>query len=294
MPTILDGKAAAQVMKAKLAQKVKAIKARNRKIPHLAALLIGNDAASHTYVKSKIQACKEVGFQSTLIQYDDIAEKALLQIIDTVNESEAIDGLIVQLPLPGHIDVQNVINRMKPEKDVDGFHPFNYGRMACQLPAHIPATPLGIWELLKRYQIKTIGQYCVIVGKSRIVGAPLSILMSSAGYPGGATVTLCDKLTRDIGDFTRKADILITAIGQPSIITAAMVKQGAVVIDVGITRVPDATKKNGFTLKGDVDFDNVMPKCSYITPVPGGVGPMTVTALLHNTLKAAQKNVYNE
>ena len=294
MAIILDGKATAQAIKKDILQKVQTIKGKGAKVPHLAAILIGNDPASHTYVKNKVDACKQVGFQSTLIKYEDIDEGALLQNIDEVNENETIDGLLVQLPLPPSIDVQKVINRINPEKDVDGFHPFNYGRMACQLPAHIPATPLGIIELLKHYNIETVGQHCVIAGKSRIVGAPLSILMSREGYPGDATVTLCHKLTKDVAAFTREADILIVAVGKPGLITASMVKEGAVVIDVGTTRVPDATQQKGFTLKGDVDFANVAPLCSYITPVPGGVGPMTIASLLLNTLKAAQKQVYVE
>ncbi len=232
-----------------------------------------------------------------LIEYDNIGENALLQKIDEINENPKIDGLLVQLPLPEHINTQKVINRIQPEKDVDGLHAFNYGRMACNLPTHIPATPLGILKLLKRHEIETAGKNCVVIGKTHIVGAPLSILMGREGkdyYPGNATVTLCDKITSDLNFFTQQADILITAAGKPGLITAPMVKKGATVIDVGITRVPNTNQQNGFVFQGDVDFKQVAPKCSYITPVPGGIGPMTVAALLQNTLRAAQKRVYIE
>ena len=269
-----------------------ALKAGGGKVPHLAVILIGDDPASHTYVGAKLRACREVGFQSTLMQYKDIEEVALLRQIGQINEDPTIDGLIVQLPLPQHVDVQKVINQIKPGKDVDGFHPMNYGFMARNLPAHIPATPLGILTLLDCHQIETSGKHCVIVGRSRTVGAPLSILMGRNSYPGNATVTLCHSYTQHLDKLTRQADILVAAVGQPRLITSGMVKEGAVVIDVGITREPDATSRLGYRLQGDVNFAQVAPRCSYITPVPGGVGPMTIAALLSNTLRAAQNQVY--
>ncbi len=262
------------------------------KVPHLAVILIGDDPASHTYVAAKLKACQEVGFQSTLMQYANIREAALLRHIEQVNEDPTIDGLIVQLPLPQHVDVQEIIYHIRPEKDVDGFHPMNYGCMARNLPAHVPATPLGILALLDHYQIETSGKHCVIVGRSRTVGAPLSILMSRNSDPGNATVTLCHSHTQHLDQLTRQADILVAAVGQPRLITAGMVKEGAVVIDVGITRESDTTRKLGYRLLGDVDFAQVAPRCSYITPVPGGVGPMTIAALLSNTLRVAQNQVY--
>lgn len=262
------------------------------RMPHLAVILIGGDPASHTYVSAKRKACGEIGFQSTLMHYEDIEELALLRRIEQTNDNPHIDGLIVQLPLPGHLNVQKVIRHIKPEKDVDGFHPVNYGRMARNLPAHTPATPLGILTLLDHYQIATSGKHCVVVGRSATVGAPLSILMGRDGYPGNTTVTLCHSYTQYLGQFTRQADILVTAVGKPHLITASMVKEGAVVVDVGITRVPDETQKLGYRIRGDVDFAQVAPRCAYITPVPGGVGPMTIAALLSNTLRAAQNKVY--
>ncbi len=289
---LLDGKAVAQVIQHQLIQQVQAIQARGGRAPHLAIMLIGEDPASHTYVKAKRKACQTIDFQTTLIQHKDIQEAALLRLIDQVNDDSQIDGLIVQLPLPQHISVPNIINRIQPEKDVDGFHAFNYGRMARNLPTHIPATPLGILILLAHYQIETHGKHCVIVGRSPTVGAPLSILMSRDGYPGNATVTLCHSHTQQLSKLTCQADILVVAVGQPKLITAHMVQKGAVVIDVGITRVPDSTQKAGYRLQGDVDFANVAPRCGYITPVPGGVGPVTIAALLLNTLRAAQKRVY--
>jgi methylenetetrahydrofolate dehydrogenase (NADP+)/methenyltetrahydrofolate cyclohydrolase len=288
---LLDGKAAAKIIQHKLVQQVQGIQASGGRIPHLTAILIGNDPASHSYVKAKHKACREIGFQFTLLQYADMEEEALLQLVKQINADATIDGLIVQLPLPQHINVQNVINCIQPEKDVDGFHTLNYGRMARNLPAHIPATPLGILTLLAHYQIETDGKHCVIVGRSTTVGAPLSILMSRNSYPGNATVTLCHSHTQHLAALTWQADILVVAVGCPKLITAPMVQEGAVVIDVGITRVPDTTAKAGYRLEGDVDFVNVAPRCSYITPVPGGVGPMTIAALLLNTLRAAQKKV---
>lgn len=284
MPILLDGKAVAQAIRQELAQQVKVHKNKGSRAPHLAITLIGRDPASHTYVNNKIKACQEVGFQSTLIQKEYIEEEALLQLIQQINENEAIDGLIVQLPLPQHINVQKVINHIKPTKDVDGLHALNYGKMARNLPAPIPATPLGILTLLERYQVSTRGQHCVIVGRGTTVGAPLGMLMSRDSYPGNATVTLCHSYTKALSTLTRQADILIAAVGKPKMITASMVRTGAVVIDVGITRVPDPSRQLGYKLQGDVDFEQVAPRCSYITPVPGGVGPMTVAALLLSTL----------
>lgn len=289
---LLDGQATAAAILKKLSQQVHAIQVSGRRVPHLAVMLIGNDPASHTYVNAKLKACQEVGFRSTLIQHATIQEADLLRHIEHINSDSTIDGLIVQLPLPQHVNVQKVIHHIKPEKDVDGFHPLNYGNMARNLPAHVPATPLGILTLLAHYQIETSGKHCVIIGRSRTVGAPLSILMSRDSYPGNATVTLCHSRTQHLNELTRQADILVAAVGKTRLITVSMVKEGAVVIDVGITRVPDRTRKLGYCLQGDVDFVQVAPRCSYITPVPGGVGPMTIAALLLNTLRAAQNKVY--
>lgn len=287
---LLDGIATAKAIRQQLTQRVHGLQSQGSRAPHLAVILIGYDPASHTYVNAKLKACQEVGFQTTLLQYPDIQEAALLQHIEQINEDPAIDGLIVQLPLPSDISVQKVIHHIKPEKDVDGFHPLNYGNMARGLPAHIPATPLGILTLLKHYQIETQGKHCVIVGRSMTVGAPLSILLSRNDEPGNATVTLCHSRTPDLGQFTRQADILVAAVGKPGLITADMVQKGAVAIDVGITRVADTTRKSGYRLQGDIDFEQVAPLCSHITPVPGGVGPMTIAALLLNTIRAAQQN----
>ena len=286
--TILDGKATAKSIRDRLSQQVHALQVRGHKPPHLAVILLGNDPASHTYVHNKIKACHEVGFQTTLIQRTDLPEASLLKLIEEINQDQTIDGLIVQLPLPQHISASKVIGAINPSKDVDGLHPLNYGRMARSLPAHIPATPLGILTLLAHYQIPTQGKHCVVVGRGTIVGTPLSMLLSRNADPGNATVTLCHSHTQDLGSHTRQADILVAAVGKPKLITAAMVQQGAVVIDVGTTRVPDLTSKIGYRLQGDVDFEQVAPRCSYITPVPGGVGPMTIAALLDNTLRAAQ------
>ena len=289
MATLLDGKTVAQQIRQKLGQQARELQSTHLRVPHLAIVLIGDDPASHTYVHNKIKACHEVGFQTTLIQHTDLPEASLLKLIEDINHNKAIDGLIVQLPLPQHISAPKVIDAIKPEKDVDGLHPLNYGRMARSLPAHIPATPLGILTLLAHYQISTQGKHCVVVGRGTIVGTPLSMLLSRNADPGNATVTLCHSYTQDLGSHTRQADILVAAVGRPKLITAAMVQQGAVVIDVGITRVPDLTSKTGYRLQGDVDFEQVAPRCSYITPVPGGVGPMTIAALLSNTLRAAQQ-----
>lgn len=293
MPIILDGKNIAYTLRQSLAQQVHTISQEGKSVPHLAIVLVGNDAASHTYVHHKIKACQEVGFKTTLIQETaHIQEIALVEVIQKLNMRADIHGIIVQLPLPSHIHTSTVIQTITPEKDVDGLHPFNYGRMACHLPTHIPATPLGILLLLAHYQIPTLGKHCVIIGRGATVGAPLSILMSKNDYPGNSTVTLCHSYTQNLANLTRHADILVVAVGKPNLITPAMVQPGAVLIDVGITRVSDHTKKLGYRLQGDVIFEKVAPFCSYITPVPGGVGPMTIAALLANTLRAATNQVY--
>lgn len=293
MATLLDGKRISTEIKEEIAQKVQQIKRENGKIPHLAAVLVGTDGASETYVNSKVKACEQCGFASTLKRFDaDISEEALLQVVEEINNDPDIDGLIVQLPLPPHISVQKVTDKIRPEKDVDGFHPMNVGRMAKNLPSYVAATPFGILQLLERYNIQTQGMHCVVIGRSEIVGSPMSILMARNAYPGNSTVTLCHSRTSNIKEITLQADIIIVALGKPGFLTADMVKEGAVVIDVGITRVKDDTKKSGFALKGDVDFEAVAKKSSFITPVPGGVGPMTIASLLYNTLQASQKEVY--
>lgn len=291
--TLLDGKQTAETIQAEIALEVQAIKATGGKTPHLAAILVGNDGGSVTYVTNKVLACERVGFKSTLIRLEDtVSEEELLQKIEELNNDPEIDGFIVQLPLPKHIDTEKVLEAVDPKKDVDGFHPTNVGRMVAGLPSFLPATPYGILQLLERYQIDTFGKHCVVVGRSKIVGTPMSILMSKCTYPGECTVTICHRNTVDLPSHTRQADILIIAIGKPEFITADMVKEGAVVIDVGTTRVPDISRKAGYKLKGDVKFDEVAPKCSYITPVPGGVGPLTIAMLLKNTLRAARHEVY--
>jgi len=289
---LIDGKQIADEIKAEIKTEVDAMKQRGCKPPHLAAVLVGHDGGSETYVAHKIKACEQVGFKSTLIRYDDnVTEAELLRRIDSLNADSDIDGFIVQLPLPKHIDEQKIIEMISPAKDVDGFHPENVGRMMIGLPCFVSATPAGIMELLKRCEIETRGKHCVVIGRSNIVGKPVSILMSQKAAPGDATVTICHSRTRNIPEITRQADIIIAAIGQPEFVTADMVKDGAVVIDVGTTRVPSAETKSSWKLKGDVKFDEVAPKCSYITPVPGGVGPMTIASLLQNTLRAANKCV---
>jgi len=291
--TLLDGKKTSEAIQQEIAAEVAEIKANGGKVPHLAAILVGNDGGSVTYVNNKVLACERIGFGSTLIHYEDtVTEEELLQKIQELNDNEEIDGFIVQLPLPEHIDTEKVLEAVDPHKDVDGFHPTNVGRMVAGLPAYLPATPAGILQLLERYQIETKGKHCVVIGRSNIVGSPMSILMSKCAYPGDATVTLCHRNTMDLPHYTRQADIIISAVGKPGLITADMVKESAVVIDVGTTRVPDATRKSGYRLRGDVDFDAVAPKCSYITPVPGGVGPLTIAMLLKNTLRAAKSEVY--
>jgi methylenetetrahydrofolate dehydrogenase (NADP+)/methenyltetrahydrofolate cyclohydrolase len=294
MAEIIDGKATSLAIKDEIAEKVKQIVKDGGKVPHLAAVLVGDDGASQTYVNGKVKACEYVGFKSSLLKFDsDIPEADLLEVVDKLNNEDDIDGYIVQLPLPKHISPQKVIERIKPEKDVDGFHPVNVGRMVLGLPAYISATPFGILKLLERYKIDTEGKECVIIGRSDIVGTPMSNLLSRKTYPGNCTVTLCHSRTKDIKSLSRNADIVIAALGMPEFLTGDMVKDGAVVIDVGVTRVPDSTKKRGYALKGDVKFDEVSEKASYITPVPGGVGPMTIASLLYNTLMASQKAIYS-
>ncbi len=291
--TILDGKKTSEQIKLEIAGEVQQLISDGRKVPHLAAVLVGSDGASQTYVNSKVKDCEQVGFQSTLVRLGaDINENLLLQTVQDINDNEEIDGIIVQLPLPDHISVQKVTERIRPEKDVDGFHPVNVGRMVKGLPAYISATPYGIMQLLERYQVETTGKHCVIIGRSDIVGTPMSILMARKATPGNCTVTLCHSRTPDIKAHTLQADVVIAALGRPGFLTGDMIKDGAVVVDVGITRVPDATKKRGYALKGDVDFETVSSKCSFITPVPGGVGPMTRAALLWNTLQAAKNSFY--
>ena len=286
--TLIDGKATAATIKAEIKQEVERIVAAGGKRPHLAAILVGHDGGSETYVNNKVRACEECGFQSTLLRFeDDITEAALLAEVQKLNEDSSVDGFIVQLPLPKHIDEQKVIEAIDYHKDVDGFHPINVGRMAIGLPAFVSATPKGILELLRRYGVETSGKKCVILGRSNIVGKPMSQLMMQKGVD--ATVTVCHSRSKTLKEECLQADIIIAAIGRPGFVTEDMVKEGAVVIDVGTTRVPDATRKSGFRLSGDVDFEHVAPKCSYITPVPGGVGPMTICSLMLNTLQAGTR-----
>lgn len=285
---ILDGKLVSAAIKAQLAEKVAEIKLTGKKVPHLAAILVGNDPASETYVASKVKSCAEIGYNSTLLRFDaQISEKHLLDNITSLNENADIDGILVQLPLPKHINEELVINTIDPSKDVDGFHPVNVGKMVSGLPTFIPATPYGIMLMLEHYKIATKGKHAVVIGRSHIVGTPMSILLSRNSYPGNCTVTLCHSNTANLTEICLQADIIIAAIGRPNFVTAHMVKEGAVIVDVGINRIADASKKSGFRLVGDVQFDEVAPKCSYITPVPGGVGPMTIAALLKNTYHAS-------
>lgn len=289
---LIDGKATAARIKQEIAAEVEAIVAAGGKRPHLAAILVGHDGGSETYVHNKVLACEACGFRSTLIRFEeDITEQDLLNKVYELNEDADVDGFIVQLPLPHHISEQKVIEAIDYRKDVDGFHPINVGRMAIGLPCYISATPKGILELLRRYGVETSGRKCVILGRSNIVGKPMAQLMMQKAY-GDATVTVCHSHSRDLKKECREADILITAIGRPDFVTADMVKEGATVIDVGTTRVPDASRKSGFRLNGDVQFDTVAPKCSFITPVPGGVGPMTICMLMQNTLAAAKKEYF--
>ena len=284
---LLDGKATSEQLKAEIADKVSAIKAAGGKVPHLAAVIVGNDGGSHTYVNNKVMACERVGFESTLITLpEETTEADLLAKVVELNNDDNIDGFIVQVPLPKHIDEDKVTETIDPKKDVDGFHPENLGRMMLGLPTYISATPNGIMELLKRNDIDTSGKHCVVVGRSNIVGTPMSVLMSRNTQPGNCTVTMVHSRTQNMKEICASADILIVAIGKPEFVTADMVKEGAVVIDVGTTRVKDDSRPKGFVLKGDVDFDGVKDKCSFITPVPGGVGPMTIASLMQNTLLA--------
>jgi methylenetetrahydrofolate dehydrogenase (NADP+)/methenyltetrahydrofolate cyclohydrolase len=285
---ILDGKLVSKSVKDQLAGSVNLLKERGRKIPHLAAILVGNNGASETYVAGKIKDCEEVGFNSTLLRLDEtISEKSLIEHIGFLNDDPEIDGILVQLPLPSHIKEAHIISNIDPGKDVDGFHPVSMGKMVNGLPTFIPATPYGIMLMLEHYNIETSGKYAVVIGRSHIVGTPMSILLSRNTPFGNCTVTQCHSKTRDLASFCKRADILVAAMGKPEFITADMVKEGAVVIDVGITRIADAGKKSGYRLAGDVKYDEVAPKCSYITPVPGGVGPMTRAALLKNTYNAS-------
>ena len=290
---IIDGKAIASQIKKEIATEVEAIIANGGKRPHLAAILVGHDGGSETYVASKVKACEECGFKSTLIRYEaDITEDELLAKVYELNNDPDVDGFIVQLPLPRHIDEQKVTEAIDYRKDVDGFHPVNAGRLTIGLPCFLSATPNGIMELLARYNIDTKGKKCVVLGRSNIVGKPMANLMMQKSLPGDATVTVCHSHTDNIKEECLRADIIIAALGQPHFLKADMVKEGAVVIDVGTTRVPDASKKSGFRLCGDVDFENVAPKCSFITPVPGGVGPMTIVSLMKNTLLAGKREIY--
>ncbi len=284
---ILDGKKAAQAIKEELKMDVAQLAAEGKKIPHLAAILVGNNGASETYVAAKVKACEEVGCKSTLVRFEEeIPTNRLIEKINDLNNDPDIDGILVQLPLPKHIPDEEVINAIDPDKDVDGFHPVNVGKMLQGVPGFVPATPHGIMLLLKHYKIETKGKHAVVIGRSNIVGRPMSILLSSNSNPGNCTVTICHSHTKDIKEFCLQADIIVAALGKPGFVTADMVKEGAVIIDVGITRTKDASKKSGFKLKGDVDYETVAPKCSWITPVPGGVGPMTIAALISNTYKS--------
>jgi methylenetetrahydrofolate dehydrogenase (NADP+) / methenyltetrahydrofolate cyclohydrolase len=288
---LLDGKATAAAIKQELAQQVEQRRQQGRKIPHLAAVLVGNDGGSVTYVNAKVKSCEEIGFESSLLRFDaGITEEELLKVVEDLNQDERVDGFIVQLPLPAHIDEHKITLAIDPRKDVDGFHPVNLGNMVLGLPGFLPATPAGIIELLKRYQIETSGKHCVVLGRSNIVGTPVSIMLSRNTNPGNCTVTLAHSRTKNLKEVCQSADILIAAIGKPDFVTAEMVKPGAVIIDVGTTRVDDATKKAGWRLKGDVHFESVSPYASFITPVPGGVGPMTIASLMINTLRAMELN----
>ncbi|MBR3831740.1 MAG: bifunctional methylenetetrahydrofolate dehydrogenase/methenyltetrahydrofolate cyclohydrolase FolD [Muribaculaceae bacterium] len=290
---LIDGKKIADDIKKEIAAQVEEMVAQGKKRPHLAAILVGHDGGSETYVAHKVKACEQCGFTSTLIRFeDDVTEEKLLATIDELNGNADVDGFIVQLPLPKHISEQKIIEAIDYRKDVDGFHPINVGRMSIGLPCFLSATPAGIIELLRRYNIPTKGANCVVLGRSNIVGKPVATLMMQKGYPGDATVTVCHSATKNLKEICAQADIIIAALGSPGFVTEDMVKPGAVIIDVGTTRVPDETRKSGFRLRGDVDFENVAEKCSYITPVPGGVGPMTIVSLMKNTLLAGQHVIY--
>ena len=292
---LLDGKAVSARMKQEMADEVARIKAAGGKVPHLAAILVGHDGGSETYVASKVKTCGEIGFKSSLIRFEaDVTEERLLAEVERLNQDDDVDGFIVQLPLPRHISEQKVIEAIDYRKDVDGFHPINVGRMSLGLPCFLSATPAGILELLRRYEIETRGKHCVVLGRSNIVGKPMAALMMRKDYPGDCTVTVCHSRSNDIEAMCRQADIIIVALGVPGFLRGDMVKEGAVVIDVGTTRVPSALTKSGFKLTGDVRFDEVAPHCSYITPVPGGVGPMTIISLMRNTLLAGKKEIYKK
>lgn len=289
---ILDGKKISEEIKKEIALEVENIVRNGGKRPHLAAILVGHDGGSETYVASKVKSCEEVGFASSLICFEsDVTEEELLSTIDRLNNDPEVDGFIVQLPLPKHIDEQKIIERVDYRKDVDGFHPINVGRMSIGLPCFVSATPQGIVELLRRYEIPTAGKHCVVLGRSNIVGKPIAQLMAQKGYPGDCTVTICHSRTQGLEEICRSADIIIAALGSPEFVTKDMIKPGAVVVDVGTTRVADSSRKSGFRLTGDVKFDEVAPLTSYVTPVPGGVGPMTIVSLMMNTLKAGRKNL---
>jgi methylenetetrahydrofolate dehydrogenase (NADP+)/methenyltetrahydrofolate cyclohydrolase len=291
----LDGKLVAQAVKNDLKEKVNQLKLHGKKIPHLAAVLVGTNGASETYVASKVKSCEEVGYKSTLIRLDEtINEDTLIATVEKLNNDPDVDGILVQLPLPKHFNEEKIIRLIDPEKDVDGFHPMNVGKMVQGLPSFIPATPYGILLMLEHYKIPTKGKHAVVIGRSNIVGRPISILLSRNAMPGNCTVTLCHSHTNNLIDICQQADIIIAALGKPGFLTAEMVKENAVIIDVGITRVADTSKKSGFSIKGDVDFANVAPRCSYITPVPGGVGLMTIAALLMNTFKAVQSKIIKQ
>lgn len=290
---LIDGKKTAADIKSEIAAEVEQMKSRGERAPHLAAVLVGHDGGSETYVANKVKACEECGFTSSLIRFeDDVTEARLLEEIERLNSDPEVDGFIVQLPLPRHIDEQNIVRAVDPAKDVDGFHPVNVGRMSIGLPCFLPATPAGIMQLLKRYGVQTRGKHAVVLGRSNIVGKPMASLLMQKADPGNCTVTVCHSATPDIKEICSHADIIIAALGQPGFVTEDMVKEGAAVIDVGTTRVPDASRKSGWRLRGDVDFENVAEKCSYITPVPGGVGPMTICSLMINTLQARKENPY--
>lgn len=293
MYTLINGKEISQQIKLEIAEEVRKMVAAGKRPPHLAVIIVGHDGGSETYVSNKVKSCQEVGFLSTKIALEEsVSEAELLTEIDKLNKNDEIDGFIVQLPLPKHISEQKVIEAIDYKKDVDGFHPVNVGRMSIGLPCYVSATPSGIMELLKRYEIPTQGKNCVVIGRSNIVGKPVANLMMQKNYPGDATVTVCHSKTKNLKEFTLKADIIIAALGNPEFLTADMVKEGAVIIDVGTTRIPSDKTKSGFKLCGDVKFDEVAPLCSYITPVPGGVGPMTIVSLLKNTLLAAKGEIY--
>lgn len=289
---LLDGKKTAEEIKGEIATEVQKIKSNGGKVPHLAAVIVGTDGASLTYVGSKVRSCQQIGFDSTLVSLEEtISEEELLEKIKELNADDNLDGYIVQLPLPKHIDEQKILMAIDPNKDVDGFHPANFGKMALEMETFLPATPFGIMQLLERYKVETSGKHTVVIGRSHIVGRPMSILMSRKGYPGDSTVTLTHSRTKNIEEYTKNADIIITALGVPNYLKADMVKEGVVIIDVGITRVADASHPKGYVITGDVDFDGVSKKSSFITPVPGGVGPMTIAMLLKNTLLAREMRI---